>query len=323
MHQDRRALITAALGLATTRWSVAQATPYPSKPVRIVVPFASGGGLDAMSRRVAQRLSDNVGKSFFVENKAGASGVIGIMQVVQSVADGSTLLANDGSYTMLPWVLKSLPWNHDADLIPITNTSVSPAILAVSASSRFSSVPELVTHARANPDDVTYGSGGIGSSLHFATERFAQLTGIRLRHIPFKGAGEATVALAGGTIDMVMGGPSSVLSLQQGGKVRALAVGGDRRIPVLPHVSTFKELGIDYRMTYWTGLAAPRGTPLDVIKFLEQQVAKVMAAEDLQKSLAAIGAEPGGLTSEEFARFVRDETLRWKEVAARAGIRPE
>ncbi len=314
--------LLAALLLACAS-AFAHGQAYPTKPVRIVVPFAPGGGLDAMTRRVAQKLTEQTGNTFFVENKAGASGTIGIAQVARAAPDGTTLLANDGSYTMLPYVFKTLAWDHANDFVPITTTSVSPAVLAAGPNTRFNTVAELVRYARAHPGEVTYGTGGVGSSLHFAAEQFAQVAGIQLRHIPFKGAGEAVAAVAAGNVDIVMGGPSSALTLVQAGKLRALAVSGSHRLGVLPNVPTFGEAGVDYRMTYWTGLAAPKGTPPETVAFLQKQVARAMEGEDVRAYFASIGADVGGMPSAEFATFMRNEVGRWKSVAAGANIQPE
>ena len=322
MKPSRSPRLIAALLLACAS-AFAHGQSYPTKPVRIVVPFAPGGGLDNMTRRVAQKLTEQTGNTFLVENKAGASGTIGIAQVARAAPDGTTLLANDGSYTMLPYVFKTLAWDHANDFVPITTTSVSPAILAVGPNTRFTTVAELVRYAKAHPGEVTYGTGGVGSSLHFATEQFAQAAGITLRHIPFKGAGEAMAAVAGGTVDIAMGGPSSALTLAQAGKVRALAVSASHRLSVLPQVPTFSESGIDYQMSYWTGLAAPKGTPPEIINFLQKQVAKSMEGEDVRAYYTSIGADPGGMPSAEFATFMRNEVGRWKSVAAGAGIQPE
>ncbi|WP_420994334.1 Bug family tripartite tricarboxylate transporter substrate binding protein [Cupriavidus sp. 30B13] len=312
----------AALLLACAS-ALAQAQAYPSKPVRIVVPYAPGGGVDAMTRRVAQKLTVQTGTTFYVENKAGASGTIGTAQVARAAPDGTTLLANDGTYTMLPYVFKTLTWDHANDLVPVTTTSVSPALLAVGPNTRFATVAELVRYAKAHPGEVTYGTGGVGSSLHFATEQFAQAAGISLRHIPFKGAGEAVAAVAAGTVDICMGGPSSALALVQGGKLRALAVSGSHRLAVLPQVPTFEESGIRYEMSYWTGLAAPKGTPPEIVAFLRKEVAKSMEEEDMRAYYASIGADAGGMPAAEFATFMRNEVGRWKSVAAAAGIKPE
>jgi tripartite-type tricarboxylate transporter receptor subunit TctC len=321
MNTHRRTLLM-ALPFAISCFANAQ-TKTPSRPVRIVVPYAPGGGVDAMTRRVAQKLTEQTGTTYFIENKAGASGTIGTAQVARAAPDGTTLLANDGTYAILPYVFKSLPWDHANDLVPVTTTSVSPAVLAVAPGPRFASLAELIRYAKAHPGELTYGTGGVGSSLHFATELFAQSAGIALRHIPFKGAGEAIAAVAAGTVDLGIGGPSSVLALTQGGKLKALAVSGSRRLAALPTVPTFDEGGIRYEMSYWTGLAAPKGTSPDTVAFLQQQVARSMESPDVRSYFSSIGAEPGGMASAQFARFIKDDVMRWKDVAARAGIMPE
>ncbi len=300
--------------------TISFAQSYPSKPVHIVVPYAAGGGVDAMTRRVAQKLTEQTGTTFFVENKAGASGTIGTAQVARSAADGYTLLANDGTYSILPYVFKTLPWDYPDGLVPVTTTSLSPAVLAVSASSPFNSLDDLIRFAKANPDTITYGTGGVGSSLHFATEAFAQSVGIQLRHIPFKGAGEAIAAIVSGTVDLGMGGPSSALALIKGGRLKSLAVSGTHRMAALADVPTFEEQGVKYEMNYWTGLAAPRGTPPAVVARIQSEVRKAMETPEVKEYFDSIGAELGGMAPDQFARFIQADVDRWKRVATDAGI---
>jgi len=296
---------------------------YPSRPVHIVVPYPPGGGVDAMTRRIAQKLSEQMGASFVVENKVGATGTIGSAAVAKAAPDGYTLLANDSTFSMLPYVFKTLPWNHPEDFVPITMTSVSPGILVVAANARFGTLADLIAHAKQNPGQLTYGTGGVGSSLHFAMESFALAAGIKLRHIPFKGAGEAVAGLLSGTVDVVMGGPSSALSLIKGGKVRPLAVASAARIEPLPEIKTFAEQGIRYEMSFWTGLAAPKGTPPEIVARLHAETRKALESPELKAAFGPTGILPGGMPPAQFSAAIRTEIERYKAVAASAGIAPE
>ena len=295
--------------------------PYPSRSVRIVVPYAPGGAVDTVARKVAQKLSEQTGQQFLVENKAGATGTIGTREVARSEPDGYTLLAIDNTYAMLPYVFEELPWDHAEDLIPITISAFAPVMLAVSQDSRFADLQALLDHARQNPEEVTYGTGGNGSAPHFATEAFQQAADVRLFHVPYKGAGEAVLGVMSDQVDLVMASPPSVMGNIRAGQMRGLAVSGTRRAPVLPDVPTFAEAGLpQYSVLNWSGLAAPKGTPAEIIARLQAEVAQALAAPDMKEFLDSQAAVPGGMAPDAFARLIEEETERWRDVAAKADI---
>jgi tripartite-type tricarboxylate transporter receptor subunit TctC len=315
IHQMLIAVV-GALGLV----QVASAA-YPEKPVRIVVAYAPGGAVDVVARKIAQKLTEQTGQSFFVENKAGATGTIGTQFVARSPADGYTLLAIDNTYSVLPYVFKKLPWDHEKGLIPITVSMFAPVVAAVRAESPFKDLQSMVSYARVNPEKVTYGSGGNGSSVHFTSVAFELAAGLSMTHIPYKGAGEAITGLISGQIDAVFVSTPTVGAQIRGGKVRALAISGDKRLAAFPTVPTFAEAGVpDFSLVNWSGLAAPAGTPDAIIARLHTEVKKALASPDLKEFLANMSAEPGGMDPAAFARLIRDETDRWAVVQKKANI---
>ncbi|HVL75210.1 MAG TPA: tripartite tricarboxylate transporter substrate binding protein [Noviherbaspirillum sp.] len=294
---------------------------YPEKPVRIVVPYAPGGAVDVVARKIAQKLTEQTKQSFFVENRAGATGTIGTNFVARAPADGYTLLAIDNTYSVLPYVFKNLPWNHATGLVPITVSMFAPVVAVVPGDSQFKDLPSLVAHARANPKKLTYGSGGNGSAPHFTGEAFQLVTGTDLMHVPYKGAGEAMTGLISGQIDMIFVSTPSAGSHVKGGKARALAISGTARSTSLPAVPTFAEAGLqNFNIMNWSGLAAPAGTPDAVVNFLHSEVKKALASPDVKEFLENMGGQAGGMAPADFARLIKDETSRWEEVARKANI---
>lgn len=299
----------------------AQAQTWPGKPVRIVVPYPPGGAVDTVTRKVAARLQEQTGQSFFVENKAGATSTIGAMAVAHAAPDGYTLVANDTTYALLPHIFKKLPFDHDKDLEPVGAFVFAPMALVVRADSRFSTLDDLLKAARAQPGKVTYGTGGAGTMPHFASEALGIATGTRFLHVPFKGAGEATQALLSGTIDYQIASTPGVMGLVQGGKVRLLAISGDRRLPALPQVPTFAEAGAKgYGVVNFTGWWAPKGTPAEVTARLQKEIASAMASADMKAYAESIGAEAGFWDAPTFAKNLHERTAYWGKVVANSAF---
>lgn len=297
---------------------------WPDKPVRIVVPYAAGGTTDFAARQVAQKLTEQTGQSFFVENKTGASGTIGSNFVAKAAPDGNTLLTNDTTYAMLPAIFKKLPWEHASDLIPVTTLAITPVVLVVPAQSPFKTVADLIAYAKSHPAQLNFGSGGAGSSTHLAGEVFKREAQVFMTHIPYKGAGDAMLALMGQQVDVLITASPTAIPVVKGGKVRALATTGDKRLAGLPAVPTFKEVGLPgFTVVNWFGLAAPKGTPASVVQKLQQEVAKAMTDPALQERFAQQGAQPGGLPSADFAALVKKEIAAWSAIAQSAGVKPE
>ena len=330
MITSRRVFLAAAVlgaafaALVPGTTTAVAAESYPSKPVRIVVAYPPGGAVDTIARKLAQKLSEQLGQQFVIENKPGASGTIGAREVARAEPDGYTLLAIDNTYAILPYVFNKLPWNHATDLIPITISAFSPIMLVVEKDSRFADLQALVDAARQEPDKVTYGTGGNGSAPHFSAEAFQQAANLKLFHVPYKGAGEAVVGVMSKQVDLVMASPPSVMGNIRGGQMRALAISGNQRVSALPDVPTFAEAGMpQFSVMNWSGLAAPKGTSPEVVGRLQTEVAKALASPDVKEFRAAQGSEPGGMTPGAFAELIRQETERWRDVAAKADIKKQ
>lgn len=285
------------------------------------MPYASGGAVDVVTRKVAAQLQLQTGQAFFVENKAGATGTIGIASVVQAPADGYTLVANDTTYALLPHIFKKLAFDHDKDLQPIAAFVFAPMAVVVRAESRYQTLDDLLRAARAEPGRISYGTGGAGTTPHFASEALGVATNARFLHIPFKGAGEATLALLGGTIDFQIASTPGIIGQVKSGKVRLLAVSGDRRVAALPQVPTFAEAGAKgYGIVNFTGLWAPKGVPPEVATRLQKEIAAAMANADLKTYVEGIGAEAGWWDAGTFARNLAERTAYWGKVAANAAF---
>jgi tripartite-type tricarboxylate transporter receptor subunit TctC len=311
------AAITAA-GMASAQ------APWPQQPVKIIVPYSPGGTVDFSARQIGNKLSEQLGKPFIVENKVGASGTIGDAFVAKAAPDGYTLLANDTTYAMLPAMFKSLPWDHANDLVPVTTILTTPVVLVVPAASPFRSARELVEFARKNPGKLNFGSGGVGSSTHLNAELFRSEAKIDIAHIPYKGAGDAMTGIISNQVDLLITASPTGMGQIKGGKVRALALTGARRSPAFPDVPTFGEIGLPgYTVTGWFGLAVPKGTPPEIVNRIHAETVKALADPGLRERIQQQGAEPGGMPPEQYAKFVREETVRWSGLARAAGVKPE
>lgn len=297
---------------------------WPDRPVRMIVPYSAGGTTDYTARQIAQKLTEQTGKSFYVENKSGASGMIGSDLVAKAAPDGNTILVNDTTYAMLPHLFKKLPWDHSTGLVPVTNMVDTPLVVIVSANSPYKSMDELVAAARKNPDKLTYGSGGVGSSTHLGGELLKQNGKLALTHVPYKGAGEAMLGVVSGQVDVVVTAAPTAIPQVKGGKVRALLVTSPQRLPALPDVPTSAQVGMkDFTATNWFGLAVPKGTPQPIIDKLQAEVKKALSSPDLVKRLAEQGATPGGMSVGDFQTFVRAQTADWGKVVKNAGVQQE
>jgi len=300
--------------------AVAQ-TSYPAKAVKIVVPYPPGGAVDQVTRRIAQKLTEQTGQSFFVENKAGATGTIGASQVARSPGDGYTLLANDTTYSILPQVFKKLPWDYATDLVPVAGFNFAPTAVVVASGSPFKTLADLIAYSRSHPGKLNYGTGGAGTMPHFATEALKTFSGLDATHVPFKGAGEATMALLGGSIDFQIASTPGVMGQVRGGKVRLLAVSGEQRLKTLPDVPTFAQAGsAGYKVVNFTGLWAPKGTPEAVLQALRKSIEQAMASKDMQAFAEDLGAVPNTLTGQAFAEKLKSDARLWESVAGKLGV---
>jgi len=297
--------------------TVASAQGYPTKSVRIIVPYAPGGAVDAVTRKIAQKLTEQTGQTFFVENKAGATGTIGAGEAARAAPDGYTLLANDTTYSLLPHIFKKLPFDPAVDLVPVSAFVFAPMAVVVRTESKYKTLSALLADAKSEPGKVTYGTGGAGTTPHFSSEALGIASGARFLHVPYKGASEATMAVLGGQIDFQIASTPGVVGQVKGGKARLLAISGDKRASVLPDVPTFAEAGVKgYGVINFTGLWAPKGTPPAVLAKLEAEIAKAVAAPDIKAYAEGIAADPRSIGSTAFAKLLSESTANWGKVAS-------
>jgi tripartite-type tricarboxylate transporter receptor subunit TctC len=310
-------LVSIALGAA------AGADAYPSKPVRIIVGFAPGGGADITARYMAQRLSESSGKPFIVENKPGASGMLGVEAGVKSAPDGHTLVMVTSSYTVNPSLYR-LNFDPIADITPVVLVSQGPLLIVANPSLPARSVGELIALAKRNPGGVSYASTGPGTITHVCTELFSAMAGIKMLHVPYKGTGPALTDTISGQIDIYFGITASLLPHVRSGRLRMLAVTTLRRSSALADVPTVDESGLrGYEATQWYGLIGPKGMPAPIVGWLNAEIAKALRLPETAERFAADGVVPGGGTPEAFLERIQTEIHRWRKVVMDAGIKPE
>lgn len=287
---------------------------YPSRPIRVVVPFAAGGGGDVVTRIVTQRLSNNLGKSVVVENRTGGSGITGTQIVATAVPDGYTLLQGSATtLAVLPFMTK-LPYSP-SDFVPITVLGSQPHVVVVPVALPVKTLRELVALAKRRPGELNYGSSGNGGPNHLGTELFKLDAGIDVAHIPYKGNGLVLIDLVAGQIQLGIMSLAPTLPHINSGKLRALAVTSPARLPVLPQMPTVAELGYPgYEVRSWYGLFAPARTPQPILLKLNEEIAAVLKQRDTLEIFTAQGVEPGGNSLEQFADFMKSETDRWGRV---------
>ena len=307
-----RGLLLLALA-ASLPAAQAQTGKWPDKPVRMVVPFAPGGGTDIIARIIAPRLSQEFGQQFIVDNRGGAGGMIGTEIVVRADPDGYTVSLVASSYATAP-VLYKLPYDPIKGIAPISMTDTGPFILAVNPSVKATNVKEFIALARAKPGSLNYGSSGTGGTLHLAGELFGQMTGTDSVHVPYKGTGPAVIDLMGGQIQFIFANGPSVLPYVKAGKLRAIAVTTQRRSPLVPNLPTVSESVPGYLAITWHGMLAPAGTPQAIVSRLNQALAHVLKQPNLQEVLHSQGLEPTHSTPEEFARMIAEDIARWSKV---------
>ena len=298
---------------------------YPSKPVRVIVPYGPGGNTDIAARVISQQLSEQLGKSFVVDNRAGATGTIGTGIVARSAPDGYTLSMADTSWSIVPGLYKSLAYDVTRDFTPITQIMRVPNVLVVNPSPNVTTLREFIALAQANPGKFNFASSGTGSLNHLMPELFKKAAKVDIVHIPYKGAGETITALLGGQVQMLMSPVLPVLAHIKSGRMRALAVTTDgKRVPSMPDVPSMSEAGVPgLTIYYWAGLAGPVGMPKDVVNKLHAEAVKALAAPSVMDQFIALSAELVGSRPEEFSPFIRTELRRWAEVIKSAGITPE
>ena len=314
----------AALLLAFSTPLAARADGYPAKPVRLVIPYPPGGGTDITGRAMAQRLAETLGQSVVIENKPGATGMIGAAGVAKSPADGYTVLFGAASEMAINASLfKSMTYDPRTDFEPVMLVATFPLVFVAPASSS-RSLAALIEAAKAKPESVSYGSIGSGSPQHLAAELLSSMAQAKLVHIPYKGSGPLVQDAVGGHIDMAVSSVPAAVPLVRSGKLRALAVTSSQRSDALPDVPTMAELGFaGYEFNTWVGVAVPKGTPRDIVDRLRSGLVGALAAPDVQAALRDQGAMPVGSTPEQFRQFAQDEVAKSDRIVSQAGINPE
>jgi tripartite-type tricarboxylate transporter receptor subunit TctC len=306
--------------LTTAAWS----QTYPIKPVRIVVPFSAGGSTDITARLVAQKLTDAWRQQVIIDNRAGAGGNIGAEGVARAAPDGHTLLlATTGVMSINHRLYRSLGYDALKDLAPVTQIGALPLLLIVHPSLPARSVKELVAIARTQPGQLSFASSGVGSATHMTAELFRMMARVDMVHVPYKGSGQAMTDLISGQVGVAFDQITSSLPQVQAGKLRALAVTSAKRFPSVPNLPSVAEAGIaGYESVSWNGIAAPAGTPREIIVRIQEQVAAALKTPDLRDRFFKDGIEPIGSTPEQFAAHIRSERVKWEKVVDAAGIKP-
>jgi tripartite-type tricarboxylate transporter receptor subunit TctC len=301
--------------------SLAQAQSYPTKPVRIIVPYAAGGNTDFTARAVAEKLSDVYKRQFIVDNRPGAATNIGTEAVARAAPDGYTLLMGGAANAINMSLFAKLPYDTLRDFEPIALCVQGANVLAIHPSLPAKNLKELIALAKARPGKLNFGSSGIGSSNQMAGELLKVMAGINIVHVPYKGNAPALTDLLGGHVEMIFSGVPALVPHIQSGRIRAIAIGSLKRFPALPQVPTFDEAGVKgYEATTWFGLMAPAKTPKDITSRLNIEVDKALKSADIKERFMADGLEPMGGSPEAFAKFMRSEIDKYAKVIKAAGV---
>jgi tripartite-type tricarboxylate transporter receptor subunit TctC len=326
MRTPRFRLVAGAVltALAASLSVPVAAQTYPSKPVRLIVPFAPGGFTDVVARILGQRLSVSMGQQFIIENKAGAGSTIGTDFVAKAAPDGYTLVMISTTHVISPWIYKSMPYDPIKGFVPVTKLVDSPYVLLVNPKVPARNVQEFIALAKASPDTIRYASSGNGSSQHLMGGLFASLTGTKLQHVPYRGSSGAATDLVAGVVESSFAGVPNALAQVPAGRLRALAVTTGKRIPQLPDVPTLQEAGVPgYEASVWLALLAPAGTPRDIVNRLNAEVAKLMESGETRKALYEAGVEVSLSTPDALGEYMVKEMERWGKVVKDTGTKLE
>lgn len=320
-RRARRALLAAA-GLALALGTSAAWARFPEKAIKLIVPFTAGGATDVVGRILADELGKMLGGSAFVENRDGAAGVIGVQALSKAPPDGYTLIiAGNSLFTSHKTLYPNLPYDPQKDFEPVARVSSGSHIIIVKPNSPYREVKELLRVAAAKPGAITYGSGGKGTSVHLAAEMFQVQSGVKLLHVPYRGTSLAVTGLLAGDTDLMFDTTASAFPRIKSGQVRALGITAAKRAADLPDVPTVAEQGLPkYEVLFWLGLYAPKGTPPDVLRSLDQAVKTILAQEHVRKRLADVGMAPYYAAGPELARQITTEIIEWADVIKKAGV---
>ena len=301
--------------------SYVQAQTYPDKPIKLIVPWPPGGGADVVSRLLSKAVGDDLGTQLIIDNRGGAAGNIGATAAARSAPDGYTIVfAYSGTHSINRHLYKTMPF-EESDFAPLVFVASVPQLLTVRVDSPYKSVADVIAAAKANPGKLTYGSSGNGAINHLAGQMFADMAGVKLQHVPYKGGAPATNAILSGEIDLIFGEPAPLLPHVKGGKLRALAVTSAKRSPGVPDLPTIAEVAVPgYEVTSWNGFLVPAGTPAAAIKRLNASFNKVLADPAMRERLIQMGYEPVGGAPELFSKHIAEETKKWGPVIKGSGL---
>ena len=321
-----RRAATAALGgtfLALAALA-ANAQDYPTRPIRIIVPFAPGGSADVFGRVIAQRLQETLGQNVIVDNRPGAGSVIGTDAVAKSAPDGYTLLLMSNTHTVNESLIPNKPFQLMRDFVPIAPINYSDLVLVAKAGAPFNTLGELIKAAKAKPGGMSYASSGPGTPYHMAGELFKAMAGIAVVHIPYKGSAGARTDVLGGQLEMMFDAIPTMTEHIKSGKVKAIATTGKARSSALPDVPTMAEAGVPgYEATIWLGLMAPKGTPAAVVTRLNTELSKITSNPEVRRAWGAQGTTPMTMGVDEFTRYMNDDITKWARIVKISGAKPE
>ena len=321
-----RRAATAALGgtfLALAALA-ANAQDYPTRPIRIIVPFAPGGSADVFGRVIAQRLQETLGQNVIVDNRPGAGSVIGTDAVAKSAPDGYTLLLMSNTHTVNESLIPNKPFQLMRDFVPIAPINYSDLVLVAKAGAPFNTLDELIKAAKAKPGGMSYASSGPGTPYHMAGELFKAMAGIAVVHIPYKGSAGARTDVLGGQLEMMFDAIPTMTEHIKSGKVKAIATTGKARSSALPDVPTMAEAGVPgYEATIWLGLMAPKGTPAAVVTRLNAELSKITSNPEVRRAWGAQGTTPMTMGIDEFTRYMNDDITKWARIVKISGAKPE
>ena len=316
--------LLAALLLGCLPVALAAQGTYPNKPIRMIVPYPPGGPTDVLGRIVAQKLSESLGQQVVVENRPGASGMIGSEMVAKAAPDGYTLLTNASIHVINPSLYAKMSFDALRDFAPVSLIAQVPLILVVNPALPVKSVQELIALGKAQPNRLNFGSSGNAAAPHLAGESFKIATGIQMQHVPYKGSAPALTDLIGGQVQLIFDSMPSAMPHVKSGKIRALAVTTAKRSPTVPDLPTIAESGVPgFDISTWYGVWAPAGTPKDIVSKVAAEMAKALQQPAVRERLAALGAEPVGNTPEEFAAYCQAELAKWSRIVRESGAKAD
>ncbi len=321
----KKLLVWSLVSVAAVNVAQAQNAAYPTKPIRLIIPFPPGGGTDILSRLVAQKLTEANKWSVVPDNRAGAGGTIGITEAVKAAPTGyDIVMGQKDNLVVGPWLYGNLPWDPTKDLVAVAHVAYTPVVIATSANSKFKTLADVVAAARANPDTVTYGSPGNGTTIHLAGHLFEKAAGINIRHIPYKGSNPALMDALAGNVDLLVSSVPSAMAQIKAGKLRPLAVTSAARSSSLPDVPTVAESGYkDFDVSTWYGLFAPAGTPAAVVTTLNTEVNKLLTNPEVKAAILAQGAEPVAMKVDQFSTLLTTDYAKWKVIVQASGAKVE